>query len=97
MKTQASNPCCAACAATAFARFPVDEQPTVLNPNRRAAASAVPTTRSLKEREGKQTASFLMKRFFRPHCEARLRDATSAVPPVAVDGVKSSVNGNSSE
>src|SRR5260370_276982 len=32
MKTQASNPCCADCAATAFARFPVDEQPTVWNP-----------------------------------------------------------------
>ena len=51
--------CWAACAATALARLPVEEQPTVSNPKRRAAASAVATTRSLKDKEGKQTASFL--------------------------------------
>src|SRR6266568_3445332 len=69
MKTHASKPCCAACAATALARFPVEEQPTVSRPKRRAAVRAVATTRSLKEREGKQTASFLKYRFFRPHVE----------------------------
>jgi len=37
----------------------VEEQPTVVKLKRRAAESAVATTRSLKEREGKQTASFL--------------------------------------
>src|SRR5881397_1888602 len=88
MKTHASKPCCAACAATALARFPVEEQPTVSRPKRRAAVRAVATTRSLKEREGKQTASFLRYRFFRPHCEARLREATSGVPPVALGGGK---------
>src|SRR5712672_857693 len=77
IKTQESNPCCADCAATAFARFPVDEQPTVWNPNRRAAASAVATTRSLNESEGKHTASFLRKRLFTPQCAASLLDAIS--------------------
>src|SRR6267154_413621 len=37
MKTQASKPCCAACAATALARLPVEEQPTVVKLKRRAA------------------------------------------------------------
>src|SRR5215831_10890015 len=97
MKTQAPKPCCADCAATAFARFPVDEQPTVLKPNRRAAASAVPTTRSLNEREGKQTASFLMYRFFSPHRTASLFEWTSGVPPIAAVAVKSSDSGSNSE
>src|SRR5437762_6462744 len=66
MNTQASKPCCAACAATALARLPVEEQPTVVKLKRRAAASAVATTRSLKESEGKHTASFLKQRFFKP-------------------------------
>src|SRR6266404_3569153 len=76
IKTQASNPCCADCAATAFARFPVDEQPTVWNPNLRAAASAVATTRSLNESEGKQTASFLKYKLCTPHFFASCREAT---------------------
>jgi len=58
MKITALNPLRAACAATEFARFPVDEQETVLNPNSRAWAKATATTRSLKLREGWQTASF---------------------------------------
>src|SRR5713226_2536887 len=37
IKTHACKPCWAACAATAFARFPVELQPTVSNPKRRAA------------------------------------------------------------
>src|ERR1700747_957563 len=82
IKTQASNPCCADWAATALARFPVEEQPTVWKPNLRAAASAVATTRSLNESEGKQTASFLKYRFRRPHFFARCREATSGVPPI---------------
>src|SRR5437879_12316492 len=97
MKTQTSKPCCAACAATALARLPVEEQPTVSKPKRRAAVSAVPTTRSLNDREGKQTASFLKKRFFKPQCAASLREATSGVPPMAFGGVKSSESGSSSE
>src|ERR1700676_50624 len=97
MKTQASKPCCAACAATALARLPVDEQPTVWNPKRRAATNAVATTRSLKDREGKQTASFLKKSCFTPQCAASLRDETSGVPPTALGGRNFSGNGRNSE
>src|SRR5437879_12455008 len=97
MKTQASKPCCAACAATAFARFPVELQPTVWKPNRRAATSAVATTRSLKESEGKQTASFLIKRFFTPQRAASLVEATSGVPPTSPRAEKPCRNGGNSE
>src|SRR6266852_2463798 len=86
MNTQASKPCCAACAATAFARLPVEEQPTVENSNRRAAARAVPTTRSLNEREGKHTASFLRNRFLTPQRSARFAAGTKGVPPTALGG-----------
>src|SRR6202035_3761210 len=96
MKTQASKPCCAACAATALARLPVEEQPTVVKLNRRAAESAVATTRSLNEREGKHTASFLKLRFLKPHFAASLREATSGVPPTALEPVKPSGRGRSS-
>src|SRR5215813_1952440 len=96
MKTQASKPCCADCAATAFARLPVDEQPTVLKPKRPAAASAVATTRSLKDREGKQTASFLKYRFRRPHFFARCLDGTSGVPPTVFGTENPSGSGRNS-
>ena len=59
MKIQASKPWRAAWAATALARFPVEEQLTVWNPKALACASATATTRSLKESVGKLTASFL--------------------------------------
>ena len=52
MKITALNPLRAAWAATAFARFPVDEQETVSNPKLRACDKATATTRSLKLREG---------------------------------------------
>src|ERR1700693_6406678 len=87
MKTHASKPCWAACAATALARLPVEEQPTVSNPNRLAAARAVATTRSLKDKEGKHTASFLKYRFAMPHSRPSLRDETSGVPPTALGPV----------
>src|SRR5258705_9471936 len=77
MNTQASSPCCVACAATAFARLPVELQPTVWKPKRRAAASAVATTRSLKENERKQTASFLINKFFTLQWAASLLYATN--------------------
>ena len=54
------SPSRAACAATAFARLPVEEHPTVSNPKACALASATATTRSLKLSVGMQTASFLM-------------------------------------
>ena len=56
MKIQAWNPLRAACAATALARFPVDEQATVSKPKFRAWASATATTRSLKLNVGRQMA-----------------------------------------
>jgi hypothetical protein len=52
MKTHASSPARAACAATALARFPVDAHPTVVSPNAAAALIAVATTRSLNDRLG---------------------------------------------
>src|SRR5215813_8233688 len=97
MKTQAAKPCCADCAATAFARLPVDEQPTVLKPKRPAAASAVATTRSLKDREGKQTASFLKYRFRRPQRLARCRERTSGVPPALLGAANPSGSGRNSK
>src|ERR1700679_2582505 len=61
IKIQAFKPSRAACAATEFARFPVEEQETVSNPKLRAFAKATATTRSLKLKVGRQTASFLTK------------------------------------
>src|SRR5260370_34994042 len=90
MKTHASKSCCAACAATALARFPVEEQPTVSRPKRRGAGGAVGTKRSFKGREGKQTASFLKYRIFRAPCEARFCEAPNGRPPVAVGDAKTS-------
>src|SRR5580704_7629510 len=96
MNTHASNPDCADCAATAFAKFPVEEHPTVSNPNRRAATKAVPTTRSLNDREGKHTASFLKYSWLIPQCDASFREATRGVPPTGLVGVKSSNSGKNS-
>ena len=58
MKIHDASPARAACAATAFARLPVDAQPTVSSPNASAALIAVDTTRSLNDSEGCDTASF---------------------------------------
>ena len=59
MKIHAFSPSRAACAATAFARFPVEEHETVSNPKARACDNATATTRSLKLNVGRHTASFL--------------------------------------
>src|SRR5260370_10940261 len=96
MKREGAKACWGGCAATALGRLPVEEHPTVWKPKRRAAASAVATTRSLKEREGKQTASFLRKRFLTPHRLARFPEATRGVPPTALGGWKPSGSGSSS-
>src|SRR6266404_9632374 len=79
MKIQHLNPLRAAWAAVALARFPVEEHETVSNPKARALASATATTRSLKLRVGRQTASFFKKRFFPPILRARLGDLISGV------------------
>src|SRR5467141_3100587 len=58
MKIHALRPARAACAATAFARLPVDAHPMVSSPKAAAALIAAATTRSLKESDGWDTVSF---------------------------------------
>src|SRR2546425_10884989 len=72
MKTHASKPCCAACAATALARVPVEEQPTVSRPKRRGAVGAVGAKRCFEGKEGEENGSFFRYRFFKAHCEKRV-------------------------
>src|SRR5215467_16185946 len=86
MNIHAFRPSRAACAATAFARFPVDEQETVSNPNSRALASATATTRSLKLSVGRQTASFLRQRHFAPNSLARRGAGINGVNPTGSEG-----------
>src|SRR5437868_2024393 len=81
MKIHALKPLRAAWAATEFARFPVEEQETVSNPKARACDKATATTRSLKLRVGRQTASFLMQSLRAPICFARLGALSSGVKP----------------
>jgi len=52
----------AACAATEFARLPVDAHAAMLNPSSRALVSATPTTRSLNEPVGLRVSSFTRAR-----------------------------------
>src|SRR5947209_18325784 len=96
MKTHALNPPRAAWAATELARLPVEEHATVSNPKLRACAKATATTRSLKLRVGRQTASFLMQSRFAPSLLARCGALKSGVNPVANEGWKSSGKGRSS-
>ncbi len=95
MKIHASNPSRAACAATALAKLPVEEQLTTLNPKRRAAASATATTRSLNDSVGKQTASFLTYKFLAPSAWLRWRASTRGVNPVGSVLWKPSARGRS--
>src|SRR6266481_7093026 len=81
IKIHALNPLRAACAATEFARFPVEEHDTVSNPNARACDKATATTRSLKLSVGRHTASFLMESFCAPISLARLGALNSGVNP----------------
>src|SRR5579864_2895226 len=99
-KIHAFKPWRAACAATALARLPVEEHETVSNPNSRAFANATATTRSLKLRVGRQTASFLRKRFaalvpvnFLASCGT----ANSGVKPTGRRGSNPCGKGNNSE
>src|SRR5256885_1496015 len=97
MTIQHLNPSRAACAEVALARFPVEEQEMVSNPNVRAFANAVATTRSLKLKVGRQTASFLMKRFFVPIARHRPEALMSGVKPTGSVGWKSSGSGSRAE
>src|SRR5260370_39307313 len=83
MKIQDSRPARAAWAATAFARFPVDAQPTVRIPSATAALSAVATTRSLNEREGCETASFFTQSRLTLKVLASRGDSNNGVNPVS--------------
>src|SRR5579864_718547 len=92
MKIHAFRPSRAACAATALARLPVEEQETVSKPKARAWERATATTRSLKLKVGRHTASFLMYRF--PPAAVPLKRcanrgaANSGVNPTGKRGVK---------
>ena len=59
MRMTAGRPAAAAWAAVALARLPVEAQATVSKPNSMALDSATDTTRSLNDRVGWLTASFL--------------------------------------
>ena len=96
MKIQAARPARAACAATALARLPVDAQPTVSRPNARAALIAAATTRSLNDREGWQTLSFLIQSRATPSRRARAGASTSGVNPLSSERVGSPSNGSHS-
>ncbi|GIR29103.1 hypothetical protein CM15mP43_07270 [bacterium] len=52
------------CAATEFAKLPVDAQPTVSYPSSTALERATATTLSLKDKDGKFTPSFLIISFY---------------------------------
>src|SRR6266567_850639 len=97
MNIQHLNPLRAACAAVALARLPVEEQETVSNPNARALASATATTRSLKLRVGRQTASFFRKRFFALSPRARRGALIRGVKPTGKVGSWFSGSGSSGE
>src|SRR5208282_1690503 len=86
IKIQALNPSRAACAATEFARLPVEEQATVSNPKARAFANATATTRSLKLKVGRQTASFFTKSRRDPIRSPSRGALTSGVEPTGRDG-----------
>ena len=61
----------AACAAVAFARFPVEAQLMALNPKARAMVVATETTRSLKEFEGFTESSLIQSRSSPSVCPSR--------------------------
>ena len=88
MKIQASKPWRAACAATAFARLPVEEQLTIWKPKAFACASATATTRSLKESVGK--ADRVVFQVEAPDAQIRAPSrgaATSGVMPTGRSGL----------
>src|SRR5579859_5720463 len=86
IKIHAFNPSRAAWAATELARFPVEEQATVSNPKARALASATATTRSLKLKVGRQTASFLISNRRDPILSPSRGALTSGVYPTGREG-----------
>src|SRR5204863_9709652 len=81
MNTQHSTPRRAACAATLFARFPVDAQASTSKPSSTARVAATDTTRSLYDSVGWLTESSLMYNSLTPRRSARRVHRTSGVKP----------------
>jgi hypothetical protein len=96
MKIHALIPARAACAATAFARLPVEAQPIVVSPNACAALIAVETTRSLNDRLGCETLSFFTQTRATPSRSARRGDSTRGVKPLSSESRGSPSNGSHS-
>ena len=95
-RMKVSSPADAERAATLLARLPVLAQPTIRIPNSRAFDSATDTTRSLNERVGKLTASFLIHSRSTPSASARRSARISGVPPTCGPTVGSPSSGSSS-
>ena len=81
MNTQHSTPRRAACAATLFARLPVDAHASTLKPSSTARVAATETTRSLYDSVGWFTESSLMYSSLTPSRSARRSQRTSGVKP----------------
>ena len=96
MKITASNPSLADWAATALARLPVEAQPTTSKPKALAWASATATTRSLKERVGKQAASSLSQRSWLPMLAPSRGARSRGVKPTGRSDWKPSATGRNS-
>src|SRR5688500_14757589 len=96
MKIQAASPARAACAATAFARLPVDAQPIVSSSNAAAALIAEATTRSLNESVGWETLSFLIQARATPSRRASGADSISGVQTVSSEWIGTPSNGRNS-
>ena len=79
----AGRPAAAAWAAVALARFPVEAQAMVPMPNSIAFEIATETTRSLNDRDGELTASFLTHTSPSPSRAASRSARTSGVIPVS--------------
>src|SRR5271170_3740281 len=96
IKIQALKPSRAACAATEFARLPVEEQATVSNPKLRALAKATATTRSLKLNVGRQIASFLISKRRDPIFAPNRGALINGVNPTGREGWYEAGKGSSS-
>src|SRR5262245_61654697 len=90
------NPAAAAFAATEFARFPVDAQPTASSLNSSALLIATAVTRSLNERVGALTLSFFKYRLSMPSLRPRRSARRSGVAPVLYPILGSESSGKSS-
>ena len=94
MKMNASSPLAAAYAAVAFARFPVEAQATVSNPNSRATVTATVTTRSLNDPVGLTVSSFSHSSSI-PRASPSRRARRSGVNPAPRSTVGPSFDGRS--